>query len=239
MAPTHRHDGSPWRNLYGRRHGKSLRQGQRALLNTRLVELTPKGVNREENPDREPIDLKALFPNAREIWLEIGFGGGEHMLAIAATHPEIGVIGCEVYINGVAMLLSHLERTGVSNVAIHPGDARDVMDVLPTGSVAQVFLLYPDPWPKKRHHKRRFMNPENLRQLARVMAPEAILRIATDMGDYARHSIEAIGRDSRFEWLANRPSDWREPWSGWPSTRYEAKAIRDGRTRHYLSFRRV
>lgn len=231
--------GTTWRNFYGRRHGKTLRKGQKELLDTRLAELAPTGVGRDENPDREPIDLKALFPTVREIWLEIGFGAGEHMLAMAAAHPEVGIIGCEAYINGVAMLLSGIERARAGNLAIHPGDARDLMDVLPRGSVAQVFLLYPDPWPKKRHHKRRFVNAENLDQLARVMASGAVLRVATDIADYARHVVEAVGRDSRFVWLARRPADWREPWEGWPGTRYEAKAIREGRKRYYLSFRRV
>lgn len=231
--------GAPWRNFYGRRHGKALRKGQKELLETRLAELAPKGVGWDENPGRRPIDPGALFPGADEIWLEIGFGGGEHMIAMAGAHPGVGIIGCEAYINGVAMLLSGIERAGVRNLAIHAGDARDMMDVLPDGSVSRVFLLYPDPWPKKRHHKRRFVNPENLDQLARIMAPGAVLRIATDIGDYARHVLEAIGGDPRFAWLAARPADWREPWEGWPGTRYEAKAIREGRRRHYLSFRRI
>ena len=239
MTGPEREDGAPWRNFYGRRHGKTLRKGQRRLLATRLAELAPKGVSWAENPGRDPVDLGALFPEAREVWLEIGFGGGEHMLHLGGAHPDIGIIGCEAYINGVAMLLSGIERAGVGNLAIHPGDARDLMDVLPGGSVAQVFLLYPDPWPKKRHHKRRFINPENLNQLARIMAPGAVLRLATDIGDYVRHALEVLERDRRFGGLAQGPADWREPWPGWPGTRYEAKALREGRTPHYLSFRRL
>lgn len=239
MTTQSRTPDAPWRNFYGRRHGKTLRKGQKALLETRLAELAPKGVGWDENPERRPIDLRTLFPQARAIWLEIGFGGGEHMLAMAAANPEIGVIGCEAYINGVAMLLSGIERAGIGNVAIHAGDARDLMDVLPAGSVAQAFLLYPDPWPKKRHHKRRFVNPSNLDQLARVMAPGAVLRLATDIGDYVRHALEAFDRDGRFTWLAEGPADWREAWPGWSGTRYEAKALREGRTPHYLGFRRV
>ena len=244
MTGPEREDGAPWRNFYGRRHGKTLRKGQKELLETRLAELAPKGVSWAENPGRAPIDLAALFPEAREVWLEIGFGGGEHMLRMAAAHAEIGIIGCEAYINGVAMLLSGIERAGVGNLAIHAGDARDLMDVLPGGSVAQVFLLYPDPWPKKRHHKRRFINPENLDQLARIMAPGAVLRLATDIGDYVRHALEVLERDGRFGGLAARglaqgSADWREPWPGWPGTRYEAKALREGRIPHYPSFRRL
>ncbi len=239
MTGPERDDGASWRTFYGRRHGRTLRKGQRELLDTRLAELAPKGVSWAENPGRDPIDLGALFPEAREVWLEIGFGGGEHMLHMASAHPDIGIIGCEAYINGVAMLLSGIERAGVTNLAIHPGDARDLLDVLPGGSVAQVFLLYPDPWPKKRHHKRRFINPQNLDQLARIMVPGAVLRLATDIGDYVRHSLEVLERDERFGWLARGPADWREPWQGWPGTRYEAKALREGRTPHYLSFRRL
>ena len=239
MTGPEREDGAPWRNFYGRRHGKTLRKGQKELLETRLAELAPQGVSWAENPGRDPIDLGALFPEAREVWLEIGFGGGEHMLHMAAADPDIGIIGCEAYINGVAMLLSGIERAGVTNLAIHPGDARDLIDVLPGGSIAQVFLLYPDPWPKKRHHKRRFINPENLDPLTRIMAPGAVLRLVTDIGGYVRHALEVLARDGRFGWLAQGPADWREPWPGWPGTRYEAKALREGRTPHYLSFRRL
>jgi len=238
MAAPEREDKAPWRNFYGRRHGKTLRKGQRELLDTRLEELAPKGVGWDENPDRSPIDLKALFPEARELWLEIGFGGGEHMIAMAEANPQVGILGCEAFINGVAMLLSAIERSGVTNLRIHPGDARDLMDVLPDGSVAQAFLLYPDPWPKTRHHKRRFVSAENLAALARVVPSGGLLRVATDIGDYVRHTLEEVARDGSFEWLADGPADWRRPWAGWPGTRYEAKALREGRTPHYLTFRR-
>ena len=238
-APTDTPQGAPWRNFYGRRHGKTLRKGQKDLLENRLAELAPPGVSWTENPERDPIDPKALFPKAREVWLEIGFGGGEHMLHMAAANPDVGIIGCEAYVNGVAMLLSGIERAAVANLAIHPDDARDLMDVLPDSSIAQVFLLYPDPWPKTRHHKRRFINAENMDQLARIMTPGAILRLATDIGDYVRHVFELLDRDPRFTWLAHGPADWRESWPGWPGTRYEAKALREGRTPQYLSFRRI
>jgi len=239
MTAPDRPDGAPWRNFYGRRHGKTLRKGQRELLDTRLAGLAAKGVGWAENPERRPIDPQALFAEAREVWLEIGFGGGEHMIAMAEAHPEAGIIGCEAFINGVAMLLSGIERAGVTNLAIHPGDARDLMDVLPDASVARAFLLYPDPWPKKRHHKRRFVGPENLAQLARILAPGALFRVATDIPDYVRHTLEAIARDGRFAWTAESAADWRRPWAGWPGTRYEAKALREGRRPHYLSFRRI
>ena len=238
MNTPKRDDGAPWRNLYGRRRGKALRKGQRELLETRLVELAPKGVTWAENPERRPIDLAELFPEAREVWLEIGFGGGEHMIAMAEANAHIGILGCEAYINGIAMLLAGIERAGVTNLAIHPGDARDLMDVLPTSSITQAFLLYPDPWPKKRHHKRRFMNPENLAELRRIIAPGGLLRVATDIGDHARHSLAAVEADGGFEWTAERADDWRRPWPGWPGTRYEAKALREGRSPTYLNFQR-
>jgi tRNA (guanine-N7-)-methyltransferase len=227
-----------WRNFHGRRHGKRLRARQRDLLETRLAALAPPGVDPAENPGRRPIDLAALFPDARAVWLEIGFGGGEHLIETARANPGIGLIGCEPFVNGVAKLLSAIEGAALSNLAVHAGDARDLMDVLPRGSIGRVYLLYPDPWPKRKHWKRRFVNPRNLDQLAAVMAPGAELRVATDIADYVRHSLEQVRRHPAFAWTAERPADWREPWPGWPGTRYEAKALREGRTPHYLVFRR-
>ncbi|MEM7527627.1 MAG: tRNA (guanosine(46)-N7)-methyltransferase TrmB [Pseudomonadota bacterium] len=234
-----REDGAPWRNFYGRRHGKKLRDGQKRLLDTRLAALAPPGVGWEENPDRAPLDPAALFPGARALWLEIGFGGGEHMIAQAAANPDIGIIGCEPFVNGVAMLLSAIERAGVGNLRVHAGDARDLMDVLPEASVDRAFLLYPDPWPKKRHWKRRFINPDQLDQLARVLRPGAHFRVATDIEDYVRHTLEQMQRDPHFTWCAEGPTDWRTPWPDWPGTRYEAKALREGRRPHYLTFQRL
>lgn len=228
----------PWRNFYGRRHGKKLRNHQAGLLDTRLAELAPPGVRWADNPDRDTIDLKAVFPDKKEIWLEIGFGGGEHMLAQAQANPDVGIIGAEPFINGVAKLLAAIERAGVANVSVTDADARDVMDVLPPASIDRVFLLYPDPWPKSRHHKRRFVNPAQLDQVARVLKSGAHLRIATDIEDYVRHSLLALDRHPDFNWTAERPADWRDPWPDWHRTRYEAKAIREGRTPHYLTFHR-
>ena len=238
MTGHDRQDGAPWRNFYGRRHGKKLRKGQAGLLDTRLVELAPPGIGWDENPSRIPLDLAALYPG-KQIWLEIGFGGGEHMLAQARANPDVQIIGAEPFINGVAKLLAAIERSGVTNLAVTDHDARDVMDVLPEGAISRAFLLYPDPWPKARHHKRRFVNPDQLDQLARVLAPGANLRVATDIADYVRHSLEAMDRHPCFTWTAHAPEDWREPWPDWPGTRYEAKALREGRTPHYLTFQRV
>lgn len=238
--PTHTHahaSGAPWRNFYGRFKGKKLKPNQQAYLNEDLAALSPGPVSWEDNPDRVPLDLDALF-GGRPVWLEIGFGGGEHMVHQAEAHRDVGIIGAEPYINGVAMLLGKIRRAELDNVAVHPGDARDLMDVLPAGSVARAFLLYPDPWPKKRHHRRRFVTPEHLAPLARVMAPGATLRVATDIPDYVRQTLEEVPK-AGFEWLAERPADWRRPWDDWISTRYEQKALREGRVPHYLSFRRI
>ena len=233
-----REGGAPWRNFYGRRHGKKLRPGQSNLLETRLANLAPPGTSWQENPARAPLDLATLYPG-KAVWLEVGFGGGEHMIAQAQANPGVQIIGAEPYINGVAKLLAAIERAGVTNLAVTDADARDVMDVLPTGAIDRAFLLYPDPWPKTRHHKRRFVNPSQLDMLARVMAPGAVLRVATDIEDYVRHSLEQVDRHPAFAWTAERPTDWRKPWSDWHSTRYEAKALREGRTPHYLTFCRT
>ncbi len=231
--------GAPWRNFYGRTSGKTLRKGQVDHLDTTLKALTPQGVSWEKNPERHPIDLKVLFGDDRPVWLEIGFGGGEHLLHMAQTYSDIGIIGCEPYVNGVAMLVPRIAEQRVENARVLHGDARDMLDVLPEASLDKAFLLYPDPWPKKRHHKRRFVNAENIGPLARALKPGAEFRVATDIEDYVRHTLEHMTARDDFEWLAERPEDWRQPWSDWHRTRYEAKAIREGRVPHYLTFRRV
>jgi tRNA (guanine-N7-)-methyltransferase len=224
----------PHRNFYGRIYGKTLKPSQKTYLDQDLAALSPGPVAWDENPDRAPLDLVARF-DGRPVWLEIGFGGGEHMVHQAAANPGVGIIGAEPYINGVAMLLGKIRRAGVANLAVHPGDARDLMDVLPEASIERAFLLYPDPWPKKRHHRRRFVTQEHLEPLARAMKPGAMLRIATDIGDYVRQSLQEVPK-AGFGWLAERPDDWRRPWDDWVATRYEVKALREGRTPHYLSF---
>lgn len=206
-------------------------------MNEDLSALSPGAVGWDENPDRTNLDLKSRFGD-RPIWLEIGFGGGEHMVRQAEMNPDVAIIGAEPYINGVAMLLGKIRKADVDNLAVHLGDARDLFDVLPDASIARAFLLYPDPWPKKRHHRRRFVTPEHLLPLARVLQPGAILRVATDIEDYVRQTLEEVPK-AGFEWLAEGPADWREPWDDWQSTRYEIKALREGRVPHYLTFRRL
>jgi len=236
MSSDKHSSGAPWRNFYGRIKGKGLRRAQEAYLDEDLERLLPGPVSWAENPERRPLALQPLFGD-RPVWLEIGFGGGEHMVHQAAAYPDVGIIGCEPYINGVAMLLGKIRQAGVANLSVHPGDVRDLFDVLPARSIARAFLLYPDPWPKKRHHRRRFVTPEYLEPLSRVMAPGSVLRVATDIPDYVRQTLQQVPRHG-FEWLAERPSDWREPWDDWISTRYETKALREGRVPYYLTFRK-
>ncbi len=227
----------PHRNFYGRRKGHNLRYSQEAYLEQDLAKLSPGAVDWDENPDRTALDLETIF-GGRDVWLEVGFGGGEHMVHQAALNPNVGLIGCEPYINGVAMLLGKIRASGVANLRVFPGDVRDMFDVLPDASIARAFLLYPDPWPKKRHHRRRFVTPEHLEPLARVLQPGAIFRVATDIPDYVRQTLEEVPK-AGFEWLAEGPEDWRKPWGDWISTRYEQKALREGRVPHYLTFRRL
>ncbi|WP_293574453.1 tRNA (guanosine(46)-N(7))-methyltransferase TrmB [Phaeobacter sp.] len=229
--------GAPWRNFYGRLKGKQLKDSQQRYLDEDLSALSPGAVGWDENPDRQKLDLGTLFAG-RDVWLEVGFGGGEHLVHQATNNPDVGIIGAEPYINGVAMLLGKIRRAKAGNIRVHPGDARDLMDVLPEQSISRAFLLYPDPWPKARHHRRRFVTAEHLQPLAKCLKPGAIFRVATDIPDYVRQTMEEVPK-AGFEWLAEGPSDWREPWGDWISTRYEQKALREGRAPHYMTFRRL
>ena len=226
----------PRRNFYGRIHGKTLRPSQKEYLDQDLQALSPGAVAFDANPKRRPLDLKSRF-GGKPVWLEIGFGGGEHMVHQAGQNPDVAIIGCEPFINGVAMLLGKIRTARVDNLAVYPGDVRDLFDVLPDASIARAFLLYPDPWPKKRHHRRRFVTPEYLLPLSRVLRPGAEFRVATDISDYVRQTLEQVPRHG-FDWLADGPRDWREPWKDWQSTRYEKKALREGRVPCYLTFRK-
>lgn len=228
---------APWRNFYGRRKGHNLKPSQERYLQEDLDALSPGAVDWEANPDRIPLDLGSLFGD-REVWLEVGFGGGEHLVHQAASNPGVGIIGAEPYINGVAMLLGKIRSVNADNIRIHPGDARDLFDVLPEASISRAFLLYPDPWPKARHHRRRFVTAEHLEPLARVLKPGAEFRVATDIPDYVRQTLEEVPR-AGFDWQAEGPSDWQRPWADWLSTRYEQKALREGRVPHYLTFHRT
>jgi tRNA (guanine-N7-)-methyltransferase len=190
-------------------------------------------------PPSGHFDIAALFGNARpSIWLEIGFGGGEHLAQLAEQHPQTGFIGCEVFENGIVKLLGQIERRRLDNIRIFPDDARLIMAALPPASVDRVFMLFPDPWPKRRQHKRRIVSRETLDALAEIMTDNAELRMATDDADYLSWILEHITAHPAFEWLARRPADWRERPPDWPPTRYEAKARAAGRLPAFLRVRR-
>lgn len=221
------------RNFYGRIRGKTLRASQKAYLAEGLEPLSVKGITREDNPARAPLAVAAIT-GGRPLWLEVGFGGGEHLVHMAAANRGTFLLGAEPYVNGIAMLLGKVRDGGLDNLAIHPGDVRDLFEVLPDASVAKVFLNYPDPWPKARHHRRRFVTPEYLDALARVVQPGAEFRVATDIPDYVRQTLEEVPRAG---FVLERQGGM--PWDDWVSTRYEQKALREGRRPHYLTFRRV
>jgi tRNA (guanine-N7-)-methyltransferase len=220
----------PWRNFYGRTRGKTLRPLQKERLEGLLPILTLEGVTREENPGRE-----VLVGLPEPLWLEIGFGGGEHLVHMARSHPQATILGAEPFVNGIAQFLGKLEAAGVENIRLHPGDARDLLEVLPEGSVEKAFLNYPDPWPKARHHRRRFVTPEPLALLARVLAAGAEFRVATDIEDYVRQTLDEVPPAGFV--LERGPTG--EAWPDWLSTRYEQKALREGRSPHYMTFRRL
>ena len=228
---------SPWPRLlrtYGRRKGHRLSPRKTRLLDELLPKL------RFDLKAPPPAPLTSLFPGSHsQVWLEIGFGAGEHLVWQAQANPHIGFIGCEPFVNGVATLLGKIDTRKLANILIHDGDAREVLDWLADASLARIFLLYPDPWPKTRHHKRRLMSPRTLVTFARVMKPEAQLRVASDSGDYVRATLEAVFASQEFEWLAEHPEDWRARPPDWPQTRYEKKALSEGGKAHSLIFRRV
>ena len=221
------------RNFYGRIRGKTLRASQKDYLAEDLGPVTLNGVTRAENPARGLVKLEP-WRQARPLWLEIGFGGGEHLVHMAARNPDVALIGAEPFVNGIAMLLGKIRTAGVSNLRIHPGDVRDLFEVLGPASVSKVFLNYPDPWPKARHHRRRVVTQEYLLPLAQITAAGSEFRVATDIPDYVRQTLEEVPQ-AGFE-LVHQGSD---PWEDWLSTRYEQKALREGRPPHYLTFRRL
>ena len=228
MASTER----PPRAFFGRRKGHALRPRQVALFDT----LLPRLAIGTERP--APLDLRTLFPETDEVRLEIGFGGGEHLVAEAGTQPRTGFIGSDAFVNAMAKVLAAIEAGQLKNIRLHFGDAMHLIDWLPTAAVAQVDLLYPDPWPKRRHWKRRFIQDESLSRIARILRPNGKLRFATDIPDYAAWTLARVLRSKDFVWTAEKADDWRLPWPGFSGTRYEAKAKREGRVPCYLTFRR-
>ncbi|MDR3493105.1 MAG: tRNA (guanine(46)-N(7))-methyltransferase TrmB [Ancalomicrobiaceae bacterium] len=222
--------------FYGRRKGKPLRKGQTEVVETLLPGLSI------DLAVPAPADLKALFAaDIDDVWMESGFGGGEHLLNLAESHPRIGFIGAEPFVNGMAKLLAILGQRPdlAARIRLHAADAVPLLDWLPEASLGRFYLLYPDPWPKTRHWKRRFVGADNIARLARVLRPGAEFRFASDWSPYVDWTLQRVPPDVRFRWLAETSMDWKEPWAGWPGTRYEAKAVREGRVPAYLRFGRV
>jgi tRNA (guanine-N7-)-methyltransferase len=222
----------PRRNFHGRRQGRKLRAGRAALIETLLPQLT---VALPE--DGGALDPLTLFPRpAREVWVEIGFGAGEHLAWQAGHHPDVGIIGCEPYINGMSTLLAAVAGESLDMVRLWADDARPLLDRLPDGSISRIFLLFADPWPKARHSSRRFIQDATVADLARLLRDDGELRIATDDAPLLDWSLERVRRNPTFAWTAQGPGDWRERTEDWPPTRYEQKALH-GRP-YYLRFRR-
>lgn len=239
-AGQHRDDNAGELRSFGRRRGRKLRPRKSNLFKDKL----PAVALDIETPVPNPLerifapDAEASGKPLSETWLEIGFGGAEHLIWQAENNPGVGLIGCEPFEDGVVKALAGIEEKHLSNVRLHADDARDVLRWLPDASLARVFILFPDPWPKKRHVKRRLISPQLLEMLARVMKPGGQLRIGTDIGDYLRTILIAFQSEKSFQWIAEGPLDWRIRPPDWPQTRYEQKAGREGRRCYYLVFRK-
>jgi tRNA (guanine-N7-)-methyltransferase len=218
---------------YGRRKGKALSARKERLLRDLLPRL------RLGLAQPAPSHLRDLFPSpVGEVWLEIGFGSGEHLLWQAEHQKNVGFIGCETFINGLASLLGAIETRGIPNIRVHDGDAREALAWLPDRSIGRIFILFPDPWPKKRQLKRRLISAETVGEFARVLVPGGELRFASDSGDYAAHTLLLLRQSGAFTWRAMRAADWGLRPSDWPETRYERKALGEGRCAYYLSLSR-
>lgn len=217
--------------FFGRRRGKRLRPNQSEALGSVLPQLK---INLQE---KAPENLGVLFRNPVErFWLEIGFGGGEHLLAHLERRPDTGFIGVEPFVNGMAKLLTALGERVPGNLRLYDDDATQLLDWLPDACLDGIDLFYPDPWPKKRHWKRRFVNQTNLDRFARVLKPGGTFRFASDIDTYVNWTLIHCRDHGAFEWIADSADSWRKPYENWPGTRYEAKALREGRTPAYLTF---
>jgi tRNA (guanine-N7-)-methyltransferase len=222
------------RAFFGRRKGHKLRPRQAELLDTLLPLLAI------DLSGSAPSDLGALFPvPVTDVRLEIGFGGGESMIAQAQEQPSIGFIGIEPFINGMAKALAAIEPKNLRNVRLHFDDAVHLIAWLPDASVSGIELIHPDPWPKRRHWKRRFVQDEMVVQLARILRRGGEFRFVTDIADYAAWTLQRLLRSTAFEWTAQCADDWRNPWRGFTPTRYHAKAAREERSSCFLTFRKL
>jgi len=220
--------------FFGRRHGKTVRPQQAVALQAGLARY------RLDLSVAPPADLTGLFSaHVSEVRLEIGFGGGEHLLHEAAAHPGVGFIGVEPFVNGMAKLMRALEPQPLPNLRVYDDDAVRLLDWLPPASLAGIDLLYPDPWPKKRHWKRRFVGQANLDRFARALRRGGRFRFASDIDGYVNWTLQHCRAHGAFEWQAQEAADWHRPYEGWPGTRYEAKALREGRRPAYLTFVRT
>lgn len=220
--------------FFGRRKGKTLRKGQAE----RLESLLPRLALDLSAP--APADLAVLFPQApAEIRLEIGFGGGEHLVHRALERPDVGFIGVEPFVNGMTKALGRIAEAEIANIRLSGEDGVRVLDWLPEASLDRILLLYPDPWPKKRHWKRRFVGADTVARFARVLKDDGEFWFASDIDTYVDWTLRYVRANPQFAWTASAPNDWRQPWDGWPGTRYEAKARREGRGSAYLTFRRA
>ena len=226
---------------FGRRKGRRLRESSQRLVDELLPQIALKCEGVMESWSKgvmESLPHHSTTPSPHHLWLEIGFGGGEHLAHMATLHPDIAMIGCEPYVNGISGLLKHIDTEKLHNIRIYTDDVRDLLAMMPDACLERVYILYPDPWPKARHHKRRLIQKPLLDLLARVMKPNAELRIATDWDDYATWILEQALPHPAFTWQAEKASDWQEPWPEWIPTRYEQKARREGRPSCYLRFLR-
>jgi tRNA (guanine-N7-)-methyltransferase len=222
------------RAFFGRRKGHPLKPRQAALFDTLLPRLAL------DLAKPSPTDLRTLFATAVEdLRLEIGFGGAEHLIAGAKACPRVGFIGTDAFVNAIAKALAAIDQDALTNIRLYFGDASELLDWLPDAAISRIDLLYPDPWPKRRHWKRRFIQDESLKRLARVLRKGGELRFATDIPDYMAYVLARVLRSPDFIWTAENADDWRVPWPEFSGTRYEAKAKREGRTPAYFIFRRV
>jgi tRNA (guanine-N7-)-methyltransferase len=236
MSETDDHDVAHELRSFGRRRGRTLNARQQKLIDEVLPAC--RLALAVAAPAAKAL-ATTLTPGASATWLEIGFGGGEHLVAQAIAHPDVAFVGCEPFLDGVVKVLAQIEERKLGNIRLHDDDARDVLRWLPVNAIDRAFILFPDPWPKTRHRKRRLVSGPTLALLARVMRPGAELRVATDIGDYARTILEAIGYQSALRWTAAGPADWRLQGDDWPVTRYQQKAIREGRSCYFLRFVRA